>query len=263
MSHMNRDKWDQLADEFENTVCDITQNDRDSVIDRLVAKLPLGENSVLVDLGCGIGTFILRYGSRFTKVIGSDFSSRILARAKTKCKAVKNASWIVADLPDAAKEIGSRADLTVCMNVITSIDASQRKKQWAALKRVTKPGGRALIVIPSLESAKKIARVEEEINRSEQVEHDQTNGLMARSGDFQKHYSRKELREILAENGFVTHAIKQVYYPWAEEGHEESLAAEHGNPWDWICYVERPARVVENKKPQLKANKSRRQVTTR
>jgi len=56
---VSRKEWDSLADDFEREVCDITRETNGREIARLVLGLrPSPGKSVLVDLGCGIGTFI-------------------------------------------------------------------------------------------------------------------------------------------------------------------------------------------------------------
>ena len=65
---MKRAQWNRLADDFESEVCDITREEATDRITRFVnaARLPK-RDSVLVDLGCGLGTFVSKFGGRFTQ----------------------------------------------------------------------------------------------------------------------------------------------------------------------------------------------------
>ncbi len=63
---VSRKEWNELADDFEREVCDITRESKSGQIARLMRRLRVTPDvSVLVDLGCGIGTFVERYGPLF------------------------------------------------------------------------------------------------------------------------------------------------------------------------------------------------------
>ncbi len=63
---VSRKEWDKLADDFEKEVCDITRETKDDRIASLFGLLKFDpQKSVLVDLGCGLGTFLGRYGHHF------------------------------------------------------------------------------------------------------------------------------------------------------------------------------------------------------
>ena len=148
---MDRADWDELADDFEALVVDVTADETSDQVSRFVAAARLPKDAVLVDLGCGIGSFILRFGKSFSEIIGVEHAPKIIARARAKCAGIKNVRWLTADVARGAKRIGRKADLTVCMNVITADNEAERIAQWRGLSAVTKPGGFALVVVPSLE----------------------------------------------------------------------------------------------------------------
>ncbi len=68
---MDRADWDELADDFEELVVDVTRDQTSDQLSRFVAATRLPRTAVLVDLGCGIGSFIQRFGDRFAEVIES------------------------------------------------------------------------------------------------------------------------------------------------------------------------------------------------
>ena len=162
---MKQRDWNSLAKKFETHVCDLTATEVSKTIPTLVksARIPASK-AVLVDLGCGIGTFIRRYGPQFDEIFGVDFADKILERAKQNQtrKVGAKVTWMAADLPAAAAEIGPRADLTVCLNVITSPNAVTRKRLWNSVATVTKAKGYALVGVPALESAQMVYRYERE-----------------------------------------------------------------------------------------------------
>ena len=117
---MNRADWNRLADDFESEVCDITREERTGKVQRYVnaVKLPRG-NAMLVDLGCGIGSFVSKFGSRFARIVAIDHASKIVSRAKASCSCATPVRWMVMDVAKAGDALGACSDLTVCMNVIT------------------------------------------------------------------------------------------------------------------------------------------------
>ncbi len=236
---LKRAEWNRLADEFETQVCDVTRTDKKKQVERLVTALRLPKSKpVLVDLGCGLGTFIKLFGDRFERVIGIDFAPRMVERAKARCPKLRDIVWKAMDVARAGQAFGACADLVVCMNVITSPSAARRKGLWSGVAAVAKPRGYALIVVPSVESARMVHQVEHGRPAAAAA---QASGLMERSGAMQKHYARRELGALLAEHGLVPRRIARLYYPWSEEGLTARQARGAGAPWDWVCVAQRAA----------------------
>jgi SAM-dependent methyltransferase len=238
---MDRAEWNGLADEFEESVCDIVASETNDQLRRFVsAARPLPKKPVLVDLGCGIGTFIRTFGRRFDRIIGVEYAPRIMARAKERCAGVKGVEWLTMDAARAAKRIGCRADLTVCLNVITSASSATRNAQWASLAAVTKPSGFALVVVPSLESDEMLM----EAHRAERSGKAAATagGLADRDGSRQKHYRRDELIEIFRGQGLEVKRLGPVFSPWSGEGLDRPRPGKAKGPWDWICLARKPGR---------------------
>lgn len=237
---MDRAEWNGLADDFEESVCDIVASETNDQLRRFVsAARPLPKKPVLVDLGCGIGTFIRTFGSRFDKIVGVEYAPRIMARARERCAKVKGVEWLTMDVTRAAKAVGRRADLTVCLNVITSASAATRHAQWTSVAAVTKPSGFALVVVPSLESDEMLM----DAHRAEQSDKAAATagGLADRDGSRQKHYRRGELIEIFGGQGLKVKRLGQVFSPWSGEGLDRPRGGRLGGPWDWICLAQRVA----------------------
>ncbi|MBV8978871.1 MAG: methyltransferase domain-containing protein [Alphaproteobacteria bacterium] len=219
--------WDRLARDFEAETCDITREESADTVARFVAAVPLPAKPVLVDLGCGIGSFIARFGMRFHAIYGVEFAPRIIARARARCGDEVN--WLASDIPWAAKTIGRVAHLTVCMNVITQATAAARGRLWRSLADVTKMRGHALVVVPSLESEEMVVAL------SRQEPEWRKGGLVRRDGVWQKHFRREELADVLASHGFRVTRIAKAHYPWSIEGLRETKGRRANRPWDWIA----------------------------
>jgi len=235
---VSRKEWDALARDFEREVCDITRETGTDRIDRIMRRLTFSpESSVLADLGCGLGTFIARYGDRFAQSIGVEHAPRIIARAKKALKGRK-VRWLTSNIPPAARRIGTVADLTVCMNVITMPQRRVRDAMWSSLARITKRGGHALIVVPSIESDRMVERIAYGTSLAE-AKAEAPDGLVDRGGTRQKHFTKDELRTLLGEHGFRLKMIQRVTYPWQKEGLRKPRGAGSRMPYDWLVLAER------------------------
>jgi hypothetical protein len=231
---MNRTEWNKLAATFEQDVCDISREETADRVRRYVARAKVPRRGgVLVDMGCGIGTFILQYGHRFAEIVGVEYASSIIARAKKRCADIPGVIWHTAGVEAAGKRIGPRADLTVCMNVITVPGAAKRRAMWNGLAAVTKRGGHALVVVASLEAERMI----EDVLGEEPSEY--PNGLVDHDGALQKHFTRAELAEDFSRAGFRVKTIGKAFYPWRKEGLRATPKLRKTPPWDWIALAER------------------------
>ncbi len=236
---VSRKEWDKLADDFEREVCDITRETKGNQIARIMRALPLSaEKSVLADLGCGIGTFVERYGPLFRRTFAVEHAPRIIARGKTRLAGRRDIAWLTSSIAPAAKRIGRVADLTVCMNVITMPEARIRAQMWDGIARVTKKRGHALIVVPSIESDRMVERIAYGTSRKEAMAA-APDGLVDRGGSRQKHFAREELDAILAEHGFAARKVQRVFYPWQKEGLRKPRGAGTRRPWDWLVLAVR------------------------
>jgi SAM-dependent methyltransferase len=232
---VNRHEWNLHADEFEEAIFDVTVDEANNQLGRFVRAAQLPANAVLVDLGCGLGSFVQKFGCRFREVVAVDFAAQIIARAKDRCAAQSGVTWLVADIASAFKAVGTRADLAVCMNVITSPSPAKRNALWKCLAKVTKPRGHALVVVPSLESNRMVERRYLQINRRLASKR---NGLVRREDSWQKHFERAELEAVLVHHGFRVKQLGRVAYSWSTEGLRR-LRQDKTLPWDWICLAQR------------------------
>jgi SAM-dependent methyltransferase len=231
---MNRNQWNSLAATFEKNVCDISREETADQIKRYVARARIPKcGAVLVDMGCGIGTFIQHYGHRFEEIVGVEYAAAIIMRAKQRCAGIPGVTWHTAGVEAAAKRIGPRADLTVCMNVITVPSAQKRRAMWDSLAAVTKTGGHALAVVASIEAERMIERVLDE------EPGDHPNGLVDHDGDLQKHFAREELAADFSRAGFAVKIIGKAIYPWSKEGLRETPKLRASPPWDWVALAQR------------------------
>lgn len=232
---MDRKDWDRLAPEFENSVYDIAAIDRNGVIGGLVERIrPRRTRDVLVDLGCGIGTFVKAYGARFASVVALDFSAAMIERARERCADVPNVTWITDDIVKAGETLTARADLTVCLNVITTTRGAKREAIWDTVAAVTKPDRHAIVVVPALESAEMVAALADDVTIHRE------HGLVEVDGEKQKYYTREELAATVERHGMTAEEIAPVAYPWAEEVTDAPRGVNR-SPFDWVVLARRSA----------------------
>jgi SAM-dependent methyltransferase len=234
---VDRREWNRHADEFEDAICDIIVDERRHQVSRFVKATRLPSDAVPVDLGCGLGSFVQKFGDRFQKIFAVDFAARIIARARTRGAQRPGVKWLVMDVARAFKAIGRRADLTVCMNVITSPSAAKRKALWSCVARVTKPGGFALIVVPSIESNEMVEQANSS-SRRDGAFASKSGGVVKHEDSWQKHFGRGELIATMSDHGFLVKQIGRVSFGWDDEG-LRPRGAGRKSPWDWICLAQR------------------------
>jgi SAM-dependent methyltransferase len=242
-----------VADDFEQQVCDIAGNDADALLARVVAGVVDGQRGVLVDLGCGIGTFIARFGRQFRQVIGVEYCPQIIERARRTCAGVSHVTWLCVDIPKVPNQFQHIADLTVCLNVITSPSSARRSLLWATIARITKRRGAAIVVVPALESALHVAQ--HEGGRVRSLKRAKRGDLMVRSGASQKFFERSEVQRLMETHGFTSVRVVPIRYPWSEEGLSNDAMPKDDLPWDWLAVgVRRSHRPVT--RPQTRRSKA-------
>ncbi len=235
---MSRQTWNRLAKSFEVAVCDVTRSSGKQVA-QLVARTEPSRSKTLIDAGCGIGTFTKRFGRRYGQVLAFDFAGKMVTRAKKLCAVVPNVSWSTMGLEDAAGKLGPVGDFVACLNVITSTDAALRRKQWTSLAGLAQPGGFVLVVVPSLESALRVAKFADEDNQIH--DSDFKSSIVFRGEYPQKHYARTELRETIAAEGLRVVSLKRIRYPWSDDGVDDPGRPQ---PWSWVALARKRSRSV-------------------
>lgn len=230
---MSYQDWNCLAAEFEESVCDITASSGEQLVELVDAAHPT-RRQTLVDAGCGIGTFAKQFGRRYGKVVAFDFASAMVRRARGLCRELNHATWQTLPLEDAGAQLGTVGHLVACLNVITSPNAALRTRQWDSVVQLVRPGGHLLLVVPSLESARHVAEHDSEaFGGTLDTEAD----LVNRRDTEQKHYTRQELRRALVGRGMKVDHLREVHYPWDDDGLDASDAIP---PWDWVCLAQKP-----------------------
>jgi SAM-dependent methyltransferase len=240
--HARASHWDKWARDFDDHVCDIASTDPRRVIPSAVRSLRLPARSPrLIDLGCGRGTFLRRFGRGFESCVGVDFSSVMLRLAAAACRRLQDVAFIRSDARQFRLPSPPRATLIACFNVATSPSASDRRRIWNVLSDSTEDGGHALVVVPSLESARAVDHAARE-RRIRTVRRLLPGGIAAVDGVRQRFFTREELAGELTGHAFNVKSVRKVWYPWREEGLDGRSFPRMEMPWDWLAVATREPR---------------------
>jgi SAM-dependent methyltransferase len=104
----------------------------------------LGPSGVLgVDLGCGTGRFTSRVASRFSRVVGIDFSmaSVLIARRRS----TSNCVFVVADAQRMPLRSSSVEGVLSAQLLEHMVESSEAQEFFLEIARLLRPGGRAVI----------------------------------------------------------------------------------------------------------------------
>lgn len=252
---MNRQRWRQLAREFDRDVTDTPRNDAAGVIRRaLVAAAGLRRNRVLVDLGCGPATLIRRHAGLFARAVGVDFADPVLELARRRCRAHAHAEFVCADAAGAGRLLPRSADVLACMNVVTSSSPRKRDAIGRALAAVARPGAALLLVVPARESIEHVAAAARA--RGLTALQPSRDGIVRREGDPQKFWTEAEIRAALHRWGFRPESLHKVRVPWSDEGHDARDFRGLSGPWDWLAVARRQGKATSKSPPPSGTRKS-------
>jgi SAM-dependent methyltransferase len=250
---MKRAYWDRLASRYSNEVLEITAIDTHRVLARTAARLGR-RYAVAGDFGCGVGATTRTFAPCFERIVGVDFSPKLLAEAKRRTKD-DNVSYVLADLA-TSETLGFRVDAGFCVNCLIAPRYETRIRIARSVVRAVRRGGPVVIVVPALESA---LRTYQALVRLDMVDGDArsegvrrvnaiaarevrsiADGIVTTGGEPTKHYLGDEIVEFAAEAGLSVDRLERVEYAWREEielgriGERTRRALGKGAPWDWL-----------------------------
>ncbi len=232
---MKAHDWDRLATAYDDEVCDIFVRDKKKVIERwLRARGLLRGKKTLLDLGCGIGSFIKKYGARFGEKIGTDHSQGMLQIAARRCRPLQDCTWLQADVQRLPPALQDRGDLVVCSNVITFVSAAACARALRHVVGCAKPEGWVLLILPALESHDAV--VTHETGRPPPKRG--ATAIVRRDDRMQRFYTLQGARQLAASANLRAVTVHKVWYPWSDEGIARPPRGQE-LPWDWLVTGQR------------------------
>jgi len=250
--------WDRSAKKyFDDVVSPFAEGVKNPIFWHLDNKITgnLKELSV-IDIGCGIGNFLPTLSQRFSKVVGIDFSPKMIDIAKEKTKSYTNIQLLVRDARDLT-EFHNQFDVAVSVNSVLLPKIVDVEKILSQANQVLKENGTFLGVFPAMESflyrallvqekAMEDGCSEEEALLKSKKDLDENTpcnfeaGIVKYPDCQQKNYYLFELKYRLWKAGFSNIKIRKVHYPW-EVYEDDTLLAFHGKQklWDWFVYAKK------------------------
>lgn len=233
-----RQYWEEMAGKWDDEIFNTLRHDKRRVITTEIARSRKGGGTI-ADLGCGVGIYVPLLSRLFEEVQGFERSRECVRIARERFRGDARVS--IHPVTATASRRG-RFDAVLCVNVAIHPASRSRASVFRTARSLLRPGGTLLLVVPSLESATMVARVDaarrqraDGAGGSDWDLGAAGDGVVAIEGSRTKHFTRGELRSTLGALGWAVLRIRQVEYSWASQG----LRARAPLPWDWIAVATR------------------------
>ncbi|WDI30433.1 class I SAM-dependent methyltransferase [Hyphococcus flavus] len=230
--------WNALADDFASRVLQITECDTDGVIEATAKRLG-GAHKIATDFGCGAGAVTRLLAPHFKTVIGVDFSSKLVANAKSQPTA-GNVSYEVVDISRCGKRFPCH--VAFCVNVLIGNQGNIRERIARNVVASIEEGGHGVFVVPSLEAVMRVYQVGSALFPIAEVAgwvEDEVvslpGGIINMGGVPTKHFLKDEIDEFLSRIGLCDVVVSRVPYPWRETIADAPRTLKAASPWDWIA----------------------------
>lgn len=243
--------WNLVAPAYENEVLDVFSTERNGTLQRYFNQV--GDRSKFaIDFGCGIGNGFHYLSKAFGKILAVDISAACLSQAKKR--GFPNIEFKKANLASSKVKL-PQADFILCSNVAILPDVEKDYRIISNAARALNRGGKAIFVIPSLDSIlysawrlidwygkegvdpRRISRGE--LTAFKGTKLDLLQGIVDVGGVPTKHYSLAEIQVLFPEKGFKITAIDKLEYSWKTEFNEPPNWMKAPYPWDWLVVCEK------------------------
>jgi len=243
--------WNKIASNYNDEIFDVFNSDKHGKIPYYIKKYS-NKKHTAIDFGCGNGKSFPLLAPHFKSVIGIDISQNLINQAKKR--GFKNVAFQTLDLSISKIKL-PQVDFIFSCNVIMLPSIEKNYAMFSNIYDALKPGGNAVIVVPSAESAafalwrlidvykKEGVKVKDIPNNELELfagtKKDIIQGILHIDGVPTKHYSESELHVILEDAGLKLTKIDKVNYTWDTELAEQPKWLKAPYPWDWIIECKR------------------------
>jgi SAM-dependent methyltransferase len=243
--------WERIGDQYDREIFSSSRADTNGAIRRRLDELA-DPRAVAADFGCGVGHYLPLLARHFRAVHGIDFAGSLLDQARERSRRLPNVSIHRANLASGRANIEMpSAKVGVCANVLISDNTRMRRGILRTIHRYLAPGGRLLLLIPSLESVlfanQRLVEWNRRLGWSEaeslaagmSPSRDLMRGLVRIERVPTKHYLREEAILLLGEAGFTVSSCDKVEYSWDTEFENPPRWMKAPGPWDWLLVARR------------------------
>lgn len=244
---MNEEKhWDRIGGGYDDTIFDVFKSDRNRVLPKYFRK-HANKKGLAIDFGCGTGKSFEYLSPLFKEIVAVDISGELLQQAKNR--PFKNIQFRQLDLTKDKISL-PKADFAFCCNVAMLPEIERTYAIIRNIQKSLKPGGTAILVLPSLDSVlyaswrlidiyKKEGIDIHEIPDSE-FDYFKANKRKLIEGIIHidhvptKHFMRTELDVVFKKAGFKLVNVDKVEYDWTTELASPPNWLKDPYPWDWL-----------------------------
>ena len=246
-----RTHWDRIAPSYNDEIFDVFASDKDGKLIRNMDRYVKADGEA-IDFGCGTGKALPLLSPRFRSVLAIDISGECLTAAKDRGFA--NVTYKRADLSSKAVRL-PKVDFVFCCNVIMLPEIARNESMFSNIQKSLKPGGVAMIIVPSTDSMLYAAWRMIDWYRKEKVDvadipaselayfsgskRDLLQGIIRIDGVPTKHYSAPELHVLMERAGLSLIKLEQLNYEWTSEFAEPPSWMKAPYPWDWLVIVKK------------------------
>lgn len=244
---MNEEKhWDKIGKRYDDEIFDVFKNDRKKILISYFRK-HANKKGIAIDFGCGTGKSFEYISPLFKKIIGVDISSELLAQAKRR--PFNNIELRQLDLTQQKLSL-PKADFAFCCNVAMLPVIEKTNAIILNIQKSLKPGGTALLVLPSLDSVLYSSWRLIEVYKKEGIDvadipdsefayfkasrRRLVEGIIYIDDVPTKHFMRPELDVVFAAAGFKLTKVDKVEYTWDTELASPPRWLKEPYPWDWL-----------------------------
>lgn len=244
---MNEEEhWNKIAADYNQEIFDVFRSDRKKKLPRYFRK-HANRNHSAIDFGCGTGKAFPYIAPLFKKLLAVDISEECLVTARQR--PYTNISFKQLDLSKPRPGL-PKSDFIFCCNVIMLPEIERNEVMIRNIQRSLRPGGTALLVLPSLDSIIFSAWRLMDWYRREGVAPDKIpanefdyfkgskrdilRGIVQIDGRPTKHYSRSELEVLFSRAKLQITSLDKVEYDWDTEFSAPPVWMREPYPWDWL-----------------------------
>jgi ubiquinone/menaquinone biosynthesis C-methylase UbiE len=256
--------WSRVAASYEREFVDPFCKDvRGNPLKRILRRLGDPKNTIVADLGCGIGP-LLPFLSKYYKTVHAvDFAEGMLDRAREQVKGRTNVRFHQAGFNDLSV-LPEPLDVAVAVNSLVLPKPADIERALTEIGRHLKPNGHFLGIVPAMDAvhyytmllvdrAVKMGKPIDAArkNAGHHCEHEYYDfafGQFRFRGLHQHFWQPFEIRYRFERTGFILKRLKKVHLSWKQFAGGKELQ-NYPAPWDWFFLAIPKEDKSENAEP--------------
>ena len=244
---MEQKQWDKLAEKYHDEVISPFFGEVENPLIDELNKIKNKNNKIVAEFGCGLFYLGEKLSKMFKQVHASDFSSKMVKKAKEGNLQFTNINLVQEDIRKINYK--NKFDVILSVNSLLMPSLKDISVSFQNLHNALKKNGTCFIILPSMEAviyhghlllhqqldkhdeatAKRTAKVMFELNK-----YDLFTGHYTDGKDKQKFYYKHGIMQFMKKAGFNEIKISKVKYPWGKEVSDYEDFPNEDKLWDWF-----------------------------